>query len=126
MDRPKDNTINYIEFPMGDPGLVKAFYEAAFGWIFTDWGPDYISFEGAGLEGGFNREAGITATSPGPLVILYAHDLEEKEARITKAGGAITRTIYSFPGGRRFHFKDPVGNELAVWSSKDAAPASPK
>lgn len=125
MNRPTDDTINYVEFPMHDPDAIKAFYETAFAWRFTVWGPDYLSFSGAGLEGGFNREQGVNAQPPGALVILYAHEIEEKQALIAKAGGEIIKPIYAFPGGRRFHFKDPAGNELAVWSAKDAPAASP-
>jgi predicted enzyme related to lactoylglutathione lyase len=92
---------------------TKAFYAAAFGWTFTDYGPDYIAFEGQGADGGFSAEDAGSA----PLVILYADNLEAMLAKVETAGGEITRAILSFPGGRRFHFRDPSGNELAVWSA---------
>ena len=114
-----ENSINYIEFPMKDADATKRFYERAFGWRFTDWGPDYISFVGAEVEGGFNREDGVEPTAPGALIILYTNDLEKKLEDVKAAGGDIARAIYSFPGGRRFHLRDPNGNELAVWSEKE-------
>jgi len=114
-----ENSINYIEFPMTDPASIKAFYNKAFGWEFTDWGLNYISFNGANVEGGFNREEGVRPEKPGVLVILYANNLEEKLEDVRGANGKITQDIYSFPGGRRFHFQDPNGNELAIWSEKE-------
>ena len=113
-----ENSINYIEFPMSDPEPIIMFYETVFGWTFQRWGADYISFSGAGVEGGFNREAGVEAQKLGVLVILYSESLEKKYDQIKVAGGKILREIYPFPGGRRFHFADPSGNELAVWSEK--------
>ncbi|MCP4072828.1 MAG: VOC family protein [Hyphomicrobiales bacterium] len=111
-----DRTINYIEFPMTDNAATKAFYHGVFGWEFTDWGPDYISFAGAGIDGGFNGESKVKSTSPGVLVVLYADDLEAILKAVKAAGAEIVAPIYEFPGGRRFHFRDPNGNELAVWS----------
>ena len=110
----EDGKIDYVEFPAGDLPATKAFYGAAFGWGFTDYGPDYAAFEGEGTDGGFiadRRGAGEK-----PLVVLYAHDLEAMEARVRQAGGTIAKPIFPFPGGRRFHFRDPSGNDLAVWS----------
>lgn len=110
----ENGKIDYIELPAGNLPDVKAFYQAAFGWGFTDYGPTYAGFEQAGLDGGFQAEP---ADAPAkPLVILYATDLEAMEAKVKAAGGTVTVPIYGFPGGRRFHFKDPSGNELAVWS----------
>ena len=110
----EDGKIDYIEWPATDMAATKAFYGAAFGWAFTDYGPDYAAFEGQGADGGFDNDA---AQAPAkPLVILYAHDLEAMLARVTAAGGVVVKPIFSFPGGRRFHFTDPSGNELAVWS----------
>jgi len=111
-----NNHINYIEFPMLRNSETKTFYTQAFGWSFTDWGPDYISFAGAGVEGGFNGLDGDNAAAGGVLVVLYADDLAQKVDDVTAAGGTIIKAIYEFPGGRRFHFQDPNGNELAVWS----------
>ncbi|WP_199899371.1 VOC family protein [Sneathiella glossodoripedis] len=113
-----DKSINYIEFPLTDPGATQHFYHVLFGWEFTNWGPDYISFTGAGVEGGFNRQSGVTATKPGVLVVLYSTQLEDICERIKEIGGQILQPIYEFPGGRRFHFADPNGNELAIWSDK--------
>ena len=96
-----------------NPSRAVAFYEAAFGWSFTDYGPSYAAFD-EGLDGGFNADAADQTGQP--LVILYADDLEAMEAQVRAAGGQITRPPYDFPGGRRFHFRDPSGNELAVWS----------
>jgi predicted enzyme related to lactoylglutathione lyase len=108
----EDGKIDYVEFPVADLAAAKRFYGQAFGWTFQDWGPGYVAFDGAAVDGGFNGEAGPTK----PLVILYAHDLEAMEAKVKAAGGEISREIQSFPGGRRFHFRDPAGNELGVWS----------
>jgi predicted enzyme related to lactoylglutathione lyase len=109
----EDGKIDYVEFPGGDLVALKRFYEAAFGWRFTDYGPSYSAFE-EGLDGGFDADAG--EQSRAPLVVLYAHDLEAMQAKVEAAGGAVVKPIFAFPGGRRFHFRDPSGNELAVWS----------
>jgi len=114
----EDGKIDYIEWPAGDLPATKAFYSAAFGWAFTDYGPAYAAFEGQGADGGFDHDA--DAAQAGPLVILYAHDLEAMLDRVTAAGGVVVKPIFSFPGGRRFHFTDPSGNELAVWSEGGA------
>lgn len=111
-----NHAINYIELPLVDNAATKRFYGEVFGWTFTDWGPNYISFSGAGVDGGFNGESGAPVNSPGVLVVLYADDLEKTGAAVRDAGGGIVQEIYAFPGGRRFHFRDPNGNELAVWS----------
>jgi len=110
----KDNSINYIELPMVKNAETKKFYGQVFGWEFTDWGPNYISFSGANIDGGFNGDGEVS--SSGVLVVLYANDLKQKSADVTQAGGEISKSIYEFPGGKRFHFRDPNGNELAVWS----------
>ena len=112
----KDKTINYIELPMTKPTETKSFYSKLFGWAFTDWGPKYMSFDGAGIDGGFNGENDASVSSPGVLVVLYAQELEAMQQAVADAGAAIVNPIYDFPGGRRFHFEDPNGNELAVWS----------
>ena|SRR5579863_433978 len=111
----EDGRIDYVEFPTADMAAVKAFYAAAFGWTFTDYGPDYAAFDGAATDGGFNGQA--DDAHPAPLVILYARDLEAMLARVEAAGGKVVREIRSFPGGRRFHFADPCGNILGVWSA---------
>ena len=111
-----NNSINYIEFPLINKTETKRFYGAVFGWDFTEWGPDYISFSGADVEGGFNGADDANVSSPGVLVVLYADDLGAKLKAVKDAGGTIVKPIYSFPGGKRFHFHDPNGTELAVWS----------
>ncbi|MGN6393697.1 MAG: VOC family protein [Gemmatimonadales bacterium] len=109
-----DRRIDYIEFPVPDVAAARRFYERVFGWRFTDYGPDYTSFEDGRLSGGFS--GGGTAGQGGPLVVIYAVDLEQTAQAIEAAGGRITRPTFDFPGGRRFHFRDPGGHELAVWS----------
>ena len=112
--RREDGKIDYVELPGRDLPATKAFYTAAFGWTFVDYGPEYAAFEGAAVDGGFDGDASDQTAKP--LVILYAHDLEAMQAKVLAGGAVVTRPIYSFPGGRRFHFRDPSGNELAVWS----------
>ena len=110
----RDRRIDYIELPATDITATKRFYTDVFAWKFTDYGPDYTSFDDGRLAGGFTKN-GKVATG-GPLVVIYADELEAQEEKVRKAGGTITKSIFSFPGGRRFHFSDPSGNELAVWS----------
>lgn len=118
---PTDRRINYVELPATDLAATKRFYAECFGWRFTDWGPTYVSFaaEGAGIDGGFRGDGQVrpAAADTGALVILYADDLEATQARVEAAGAEIVKPIFHFPGGRRFQFKDPNGNELAVWSA---------
>ena len=103
--------IDYIEFASPDLPATKEFFAQAFGWGFNDYGPDYQELNGAGMSGGI--AAGPLVP---PLVILKTEDLEAALAKVTAAGAAITRAIYAFPGGRRFHFREPGGTEMAVWS----------
>lgn len=111
------HTINYIEMPTSDIEATKAFYGSAFGWTFQDWAPTYVGFAGAGIEGGFEQDAdGRQPSTDGALVILYSADLAASERAVTTAGGTISRPAFDFPGGKRFHFLDPSGNELGVWS----------
>lgn len=112
----KHHTLNYIEFPAADLPAVKEFYVKAFGWEFTDYGPEYVAFSDGVLEGGFTK--GTVSGETGPLVILYSDNLEASVRTVEGAGGMIAKPIYSFPGGRRFHFIDPGGNHLAIWSDK--------
>jgi predicted enzyme related to lactoylglutathione lyase len=109
-----NNHIDYVEFSAPDLNAVKSFYEQAFGWTFQDWGPDYVAFSGAGIEGGFR--GGETPSASGALVILYADDLEASERAVIAAGGEVVAR-HEFPGGRRFHFRDPAGNVLGVWTA---------
>lgn len=111
-----NHRIDYIELPVGNLNDAKQFYHAAFGWTFTDYGPEYAAFNDGRLNGGLDSDP---AEKPkAPLVVIYASHLESTLARITQAGATITRPIFRFPGGRRFHFVDPAGNELAVWSNE--------
>lgn len=105
--------VQYIEFLSRDLEKIKAFYAASFGWKFTDYGPEYAAFEGTHVDGGFTLGEPVKGSV---LVILYSNDLEGTKEKIEKAGGRISKDIFTFPGGRRFHFEDPDGNELAVWS----------
>jgi len=111
---PQDRAINYIEFNVANIARAKAFYGAAFGWTFTDYGPDYCEFSDGQMTGGFDATGDVR--TGGPLVVLYADDLADTQARIEAAGGRIVKPLFDFPGGRRFHFADPDGYELAVWS----------
>ena len=109
--------INYIELPATDIEGTKRFFAKVFGWEFIDYGPDYTAISGAGLDGGFYRSNLRATTDTGSaLVVLYSENLESSLARVENAGGIIIKPIFSFPGGRRFHFSDPSGNEYAVWS----------
>jgi predicted enzyme related to lactoylglutathione lyase len=110
-----DLRMDYVEFPATDIPRTKQFYQQVFGWKFEDYGPDYTSFVDGRIAGGFTAERKGTAGS-GPLVVIYAVDLERVQSTVKKEGGRIVKEIFSFPGGRRFHFTDPSGNELAVWS----------
>lgn len=113
--------INYVEFPSKDIEATKAFFTSVFGWLFTDYGPDYAAFANAGLDGGFFKSNRAASTDAGTaLVVLYSQALEETQSKVVDAGGVIVKPIFSFPGGRRFHFTEPSGNELAVWSDVGA------
>jgi len=111
-----DRQVDYVEFGASDIGRTKQFYQQVFGWEFQDYGPDYTSFRDGRLSGGFTKDAPVRPANP--LVVIYASQLEAIEAQIKQAGGKIVRQTYSFPGGRRFHFSDPCGNELAVWTDQ--------
>jgi predicted enzyme related to lactoylglutathione lyase len=110
----QDGKIDYVEFPGVDLFDVKRFYGQAFGWEFQDFGPSYVAFEDQGADGGFSSDPADKPVKP--MVVLYANDLEAMLEKVRAAGGVITKGIFSFPGGRRFHFRDPSGNELGVWS----------
>lgn len=114
-----NHAINYVEFPARDPGATKAFFMTAFEWEFEDYGPDYTAFKKQGIEGGFFRAEQASSTDNGAaLVVLFAVNLEATQQRVEQAGGKIVKAIFDFPGGRRFHFTEPSGNELAVWSDE--------
>lgn len=116
---PVDQKVDYLELPASDLAAVQTFYEKAFEWTFTDYGPDYKAFTDGKIDGGFYRSDLNSTTENGAvLVVLYAEDLEHTRDWIIASGGRIVREIFEFPGGRRFHFADPNSNELAVWSEQ--------
>lgn len=115
--KQSDLKLDYIEFHASDMGAVQAFYEQVFDWKFTSYGPDYLAFDDGQCDGGFRRGDGQARSGQGaPLVVFYAKDLEGTRDKVIAAGGTIHVDIFDFPGGRRFHFLDPHGNELGVWS----------
>lgn len=113
------NRIDYIEFVVGDIARSKKFYMHAFGWEFTDYGPDYSSFVDGRIAGGFTTDGELKMG--GPLIVLFSDNLKTTMARVQAAGGVITRAPFDFPGGWRFHFTDPDGYELSVWAEKYSA-----
>jgi predicted enzyme related to lactoylglutathione lyase len=115
MSQHQNFSMDYVEFPATDIEATKRFYNQVFGWDFKDWGPDYTSFHDGRTGGGFTTESHV-ASGAGVLVVLYAANLQETYQKVKATGGRIVREIFEFPGGRRFHFADPNGNELAVWS----------
>ena len=111
--------INYIELQVRDIDAAKEFYGRTFGWTFRDFGPEYCAFNDGNMDGGFYISDHSSSTSSGAaLIVLYAEDLEGTQDLIVANGGSIVKEIFSFPGGRRFQFTDPSGNELAVWSDR--------
>ena len=113
----KHEKINYLEFPSKDIESTKAFFSAVFNWSFIDYGPEYTAFSNAGIDGGFFKSDLSSTTKNGSLLtVFYSDDLEQTQIKIENAGGLIVKPIFSFPGGRRFHFTEPGGNEFAVWS----------
>lgn len=109
----KNVPINYVEFKARDLEAIKTFYQKAFGWSFTDYGPNYTAFSNSGVAGGFEKTDEKIVN--GALIVLHHENLELIQEQVKKAGGKITVPIFSFPGGRRFQFSDPSGNELAIW-----------
>ena len=117
----KHEKLDYAEYPARDLAATKLFFQAAFGWSFVDYGPDYTAFSDEGLDGGFFKSELVANTDAGSaLLIFYSERLEETLAKVTAAGGRITKPIFAFPGGRRFHFTEPSGNEFAVWAEPEA------
>ncbi|RYH04356.1 VOC family protein [Salipiger sp. IMCC34102] len=108
------HTLDYVEYTSPDLDRTKDFMAAAFGWSFVDYGPDYADIQGAGIGGGVERGAGRA-----PLPVVRSTDLDASYAAVKAAGGEITRGIFSFPGGRRFQFREPGGTEMAVWITAD-------
>ncbi|WP_108652926.1 VOC family protein [Dongshaea marina] len=114
----QQQTIDYVEFPSRDLETTKAFFSSCFGWQFQDFGPDYCAFTDGKMQGGFYRSKLSSSSETGAaLVVLYSDELEKTLQQVEQGGGTICKDIFSFPGGRRFHFQEPGGNnELAVWS----------
>ncbi len=108
--------IDYVEFPSSNRALTSAFFQAAFGWGIVSYGPDYDAFEGAGIDGGIDQGQNRVSA---PLAVIRTEDLDDAERRVVAAGGTVTREQFDFPGGRRFHFREPGGNELAVWVARE-------
>ncbi len=109
--------MNYVEFPAKNIEATKTFFTEVFGWNFVDYGPDYTAFSNEGLDGGFFKSDLSASTDKGSaFIVFYSENLEKTQSKIEQAGGSIIKPVFSFPGGRRFHFGDPNGNEYAVWS----------
>jgi predicted enzyme related to lactoylglutathione lyase len=114
---PLNLKLHYVEFPATNIPATKQFFENAFDWTFEDFGPDYSSFSDQGLSGGFYKSDLTSISSKGAaLLVLLSEDLENTQSIVERVGGKISTPIFSFPGGRRFHFIEPSGNEFAVWS----------
>ena len=112
-------TIDYLEIPARDLGATKHFFRELFGWSFTDYGPEYSSFDDGRMAGGFfASEKTWDAGTSAPLVIFYSPELEATLAEVKRLDGEVTREIFDFPGGRRFHFEAPGTGEFAIWSDK--------
>ena len=110
------NKINYVEFPAKKMAETKLFFSKAFSWKFQDYGQEYCAFFGSGLDGGFFKSNLSASTDNGSvLVVIYSDSLEKTQSDVESAGGKVIKDIFEFPGGRRFHFKEPSGNEFAVW-----------
>lgn len=110
-----ENRVDYVEIPVTDLKKARAFFEAMFGWSFQEWGDDYMSFNDGRMDGGFRRAA-EPAPATGVLIVFFSENLERDLDRVKQLGGTISEEIFSFPGGRRFHFIDPVGTEYAIWA----------
>ncbi|OEF24294.1 VOC family protein [Vibrio rumoiensis] len=109
--------LNYVEFAAKDLEATKAFFQSVFGWVFVDYGPEYTAFSNQGLDGGFYKAPTCSQTSNGAaLLVFYSADIEATQSKVSAHGGVITKSIFEFPGGCRFHFEEPSGNEFAVWS----------
>ena len=114
-----DRRIDYIEFPATDIARTKAFFAGVFGWKFTDYGPDYVSFEDGRINGGFFTSDKVSSTASGSaLAVIFTPDLERFREKTIKLGATITRDTFSFPGGRRFQFAEPGGSEFSIWTDK--------
>lgn len=111
--------INYLEIPVKDIQASKAFLSKVFGWGFVDYGPDYSAITDAGIDAGiFSSDLTVSVAQGSILLVIYSEQLEDSQSQVNNNGGTIIKPIFSFPGGRRFHFSDPNGNEYAIWSDK--------
>jgi predicted enzyme related to lactoylglutathione lyase len=116
----REGRIDYVEFASRDPAASRRFFEQAFGWRFEDYGPDYVAFDDGELQGGFFRGNPATTGTGAPLVVLYAAQLAPVQSAVEAHGGTVVKPVFAFPGGRRFQFVEPGGNELAVWSERES------
>lgn len=113
----KHEKLNYMEYAAKNLAATTAFFESVFAWKFTYYGPEYVAFDNQGLEGGFYKADLSSKSDHGAaLTIFYSDNLESTMAKVVAAGGVIVKPIFDFPGGRRFHFEEPSGNEFAVWA----------
>ena len=114
--------INYVEFPARNLEATKSFFHTVFGWSFVDYGPDYAAFSNQGLDGGFFKsDLAASADTGSALIVFYSDRLEETQSKVERAGGRIVKPVFRFPGGRRFQFAEPSGNEFGVWSEAGAS-----
>ena len=119
MHKSLPNTVDYIEMPSKDLAATRNFFTRLFGWPFQEYGPDYCAFDDGRTAGGFfTSEVTGSVTAGAPLIVFYRSDLERACAEVARLGGKITREIFDFPGGRRFHFEAPGGGEFAIWSEQ--------
>ena len=119
MSTPSHNVVDYLEVPSRDISATKAFFSGLFGWSFEDYGPDYTCFDDGRVRGGFWKSAEVASVAKGSALVIFFHaELEQAREQVIGLGGAIVRDIFSFPGGRRFHFTEPGGSEFAIWSEK--------
>jgi uncharacterized protein len=117
MHKSLPNTIDYVEMPSTNLAETKRFFSALFGWIFQDYGPDYAAFDDGRMAGGFFASEKTSSVESGaPLIVFYHRALEKIEKQVVELGGKITKEIFEFPGGHRFHFREPGGGEFAIWS----------
>ena len=115
---PTKNCVDYIEIAASDLEANKAFFTGLFAWKFTDYGPDYVAFDDGRLAGGFHRvKADEIPQNSAVLVVFFSEDLKATQARVEQLGGKISKPVFEFPGGRRFHFHGPDNLEYAVWAA---------
>ena len=115
---PQHEKLNYVEFAAKDLEKTKAFFHDVFGWEFTDYGPDYTAFSDGVMDGGFYKaDMANSSRVGGALLVFYSDDIQATLKKVVNAGGSVTKPIFDFPGGTRFHFTEPSGNEMAVWAT---------